>query len=223
MRKSRQLSRCKTLTFLHFCSSRISSAPSAELSKECPKNRLRNECDDKYLDKYHYVLQNTLRWSQSFHGDGRRVASAQIALSKVVAGLARCVRVRDRDCQSVMKKIRVIAACVLGCGLLFLAGEISTRVYLKTHATGCGIIKIQSRGGKFQIAMYRYPRLRDIPETLGFGQGFLQLQEAASGKVIAQKRAQDLGTLSSYRWSETNVIIYQVPEMNEFAKWDLPQ
>jgi hypothetical protein len=122
-----------------------------------------------------------------------------------------------------MKRIRIIAACGVGGVILFFVGDICARVYLKTHATPCGIVKIQSRGGKFQIAMYRYPRLQDIPETLGFGQGFVQLQETASKKVFAQKRAQDLGTLSWYRWSETNVIIYQVPEKTEFAKWDLPK
>jgi hypothetical protein len=122
-----------------------------------------------------------------------------------------------------MKMIRIIAACVAGGVILFFGADISTRVYLRTHATPCGTIKIRSRGGKFQIVMYRYPRLRDIPETLGFGQGYVQLQEAATGTALAQKRAQDLGTLSFYRWSETNVIIYQVPELNEFAKWDLPK
>ncbi|MGO8838361.1 MAG: hypothetical protein ACLQAH_15150 [Limisphaerales bacterium] len=124
-----------------------------------------------------------------------------------------------------MKRFIIIAACVIGSALLLLVvGDISTRVYLKTHATRWWVVPVESRGGEFQIAMYRYPRLRDIPESLGFGQGFVQLQEKVSGKVLAQKHADDLAPLTAFRWSATNVIIYQVPGTSDvFVDWGLPK
>jgi hypothetical protein len=125
----------------------------------------------------------------------------------------------DGDCQSgCMKSRKIIAGCLLA-GLLLLIGDISVRVYLKTHATRWSV----NGWTRFRIVMYRYPRLRDIPESFGFGQGFVQLQEVASGKVLAQKRAEDLAPLTAFKWSTTNVIIFQVPEMNKFVEWDLPK
>ena len=124
-----------------------------------------------------------------------------------------------------MKKHIIIAACIIGgVFLLSVVGHISTRVYLRTHATRWWTVPVESRGGEFQIVMYRYPRLRDIPESFGFGQGFVQLQEKASGKVLAQKRADDLAPLTAFRWSDTNVIVYHVPGTSDmFADWDLPK
>ena len=131
----------------------------------------------------------------------------------------------ELHCQSdYMKKLIVIAACVIGGVFVLLAiGDISTRVYLRTHATHWWTVPVESRGGEFQIVMYRYPRLRDIPESFGFGQGFVQLQEKASGKVLAQKHADDLAPLTAFRWSSTNAIIYQVPQMSKFVDWNLPK
>lgn len=124
-----------------------------------------------------------------------------------------------------MRKPIIIAACIIGVVILLLAiGDVSTRVYLRTHATRCGTVPVQSRSGEFQIVMYRYPRLRDIPESFGFGQGFVQLQEKATGKVVAQKHADDLAPLTAFRWSSTNVIIYRVPGRSDvFADWTLPK
>ena len=124
-----------------------------------------------------------------------------------------------------MKKHIIIAACVVGGIFLLIAVVgISTGVYLRTHATRWWVVPVESRGGEFQIAMYRYPRLRDIPESFGFGQGFVQLQEKASGKVVAQKHADDLAPLTAFRWSSTNVIIYRVPGTSDvFADWVLPK
>lgn len=129
-------------------------------------------------------------------------------------------------CQNdYMKKHIIIAACVVrGIFLLLAVCAISTGVYLRTRATRSLVVPVESPGGEFQIAMYRYPRLRDIPESFGFGQGFVQLQEKASGKALAQKHADDLAPLTVFRWSATNVIIYRVPGTSDvFADWSLPK
>ncbi len=65
--------------------------------------------------------------------------------------------------------------------------------------------------------VYRYPTLHDIPESLGFGQGFAQLEETLSGKVLAQKNAHDLAPLNALMWTSNQVII------RGFAEWDLPR
>jgi hypothetical protein len=122
-----------------------------------------------------------------------------------------------------MRRLILIAVCVISAiFLLFVVGDISTKIYLRTHAVqfwGC-----QSRDGKFLVVMYRYPQLRDIPESLGFGQGFVQLQDTASGKVLAEKHADDLAPLTAYKWSSTNVIIYRTPGASDvFVNWDLPK
>lgn len=97
------------------------------------------------------------------------------------------------------------------------------RTYLRAKATPDSI-PVVSKDGRFRLVMYRYPRLKDAPEWLGFGQGFVQLEDTASGKVLAQKQADDLAPLQAFRWSGTNVIIYRVPGTTDvFADWDLPR
>lgn len=119
-----------------------------------------------------------------------------------------------------MRRKVIIAASVIALlgivviGLKELGGSIAT-AFLKANATPWGK-PMSSKDGRFQIVIYRYPRIRDIPESLGFGQGFVQLQEVASGKVLAEKKANDLAALNSWRWS-SNLV-----EITEFAEWNLP-
>jgi hypothetical protein len=126
-----------------------------------------------------------------------------------------------------MKRLLVFLVCLaLAVGIVLGiksigSGYIST--YLRAKATPYGI-PVVSKDGRFKLVMYRYPRLNDVPEWLGFGQGFVQVEEAVSGKVLALKHAGDLAPLTAFRWSATNVIIYRVPGTNDvFADWDLPR
>jgi hypothetical protein len=121
-----------------------------------------------------------------------------------------------------MKRIVTIAASVIvGILVLGISGAVGTKVYLHSHASRWWVVPVKDT--KFQIAMYRYPRLHDIPESIGFGQGFVQLQESASGKILAQKDADDLAPLTSFSWSSDKAVIYVSPSTNEFASWDLPR
>jgi hypothetical protein len=123
---------------------------------------------------------------------------------------------------SAMKRPGIIAACLIFAVLILLGvGSISTKAYLRAHATPCWAVP--SNDGKFKIVMYRYPRLNDIPESIGFGQGFVQLQKTASGKVVAQKVADDLESLNSFRWSSNEVTIYRRIGSDRFAKWEFPK
>ena len=70
---------------------------------------------------------------------------------------------------------------------------------------------------RFQIVPYRYPLYNDIPEILGFGQGFVELQLVASGKVLERKQVEDLAAINCFRWTSNTVSICDVVE------WSLPQ
>ena len=111
--------------------------------------------------------------------------------------------------------VSVIALLGLIFGIKWIGG-VGITAYLKARATPSGK-PWPSKDGRFQIVIYRYPRLRDIPECFGFGQGFVQLQESASGRVLAEKEAEDLAPLNWYRWSSNKVTVAN------FAEWDLPQ
>jgi len=93
-------------------------------------------------------------------------------------------------------------------------GRGTSKSYLKAHATSQ--LTEASKDGRFKIVIYRYPRLNDVPESFGFGQGFVQLQDA-SGRVLAEKEAEDLAALNWFRWSSNKVTVA------DFADWDLPQ
>jgi hypothetical protein len=113
----------------------------------------------------------------------------------------------------------MVASVIALLGLIFgikWIGSSALTAYLKTHATPWGTPRL-STDGRFQIVLYRYPRLKDIPESFGFGQGFVQLQEVASGRVLAEKAAPDFAPLNWWRWSSNKVTVA------DFAEWDLPQ
>ena len=122
-----------------------------------------------------------------------------------------------------MKRYIAVSLAVIA-GLLTV-GVVCTRAYLHTHATQ-GLVET-SKDGRFKVVMYRYPRLRDIPESIGFGQGFVQLQEVVSGKILAQKSAADLDSLRSFLWSSNKVVVFIEPYSGiastpRFAEWSLP-
>lgn len=117
------------------------------------------------------------------------------------------------------RRVIILSSLIALLGVIFafkILGSLAITACLKAHATLWGQ-PWPSKDGRFQIVMYRYPRLRDIPESFGFGQGFVQLQEVASGRVLAEKEAKDFAPLNSYRWSSNKVIVA------DFAEWDLPQ
>lgn len=119
-----------------------------------------------------------------------------------------------------MKRPFILALCLVVGILVFLVlGNSAAKMYLRGHATQAWFCP--SPDHKFRIVMYRYPRLRDVPESLGFGQGFVQLQEAGTGKVLAQKDAQNLSELNSFKWSSNKVTVYAYAQTKDFAEWDL--
>ena len=118
-----------------------------------------------------------------------------------------------------MRRLLIIATCAIALvGAIICLKSLGRSLvtsYLKTHATQEHVMG--SEDGRFQIVIFRYPHPRDIPETLGFGQGFVQLQQFGSGKVLAQKDAADLAQLNAWKWTSNRVTI------TGFAEWDLPQ
>lgn len=76
-----------------------------------------------------------------------------------------------------MKKVILITALVLMSIICIVSLKIlvsgSSKAYLKSHAMQS--LVVPSENGRFKIVIYRFPRLKDVPETLGFGQGFVQL------------------------------------------------
>jgi len=117
-----------------------------------------------------------------------------------------------------VKKLLIIVGVlfILAIGILALGFPIRwTKGYLRARATPWNTTP--SRDGRFKVVVYRYPELHDIPESFGFGQGFAQLEEVASGKVLAQKDADDLAQLNVFTWSSNQVVI------RGFVEWDLPK
>jgi hypothetical protein len=54
--------------------------------------------------------------------------------------------------------------------------------WLRAHST---VRMVQSPpGGRYSLAVYRYPRLGDIPECLGFGQGYVQLYDTGTERIL---------------------------------------
>jgi hypothetical protein len=58
--------------------------------------------------------------------------------------------------------------------------------------------------------------LGDIPECLGFGQGYVQLYDTATGQVLQEKVADDLGAIHLFAWGPSSVTI------SGFAEWEFP-
>lgn len=103
---------------------------------------------------------------------------------------------------------------IVGLLCLVLPGH-GVRAYLCSHATLWSYVS--SPDGRFAVAIYRYPELHDIPEIFGFGQGFVRLLEVRSGMVLAQRNAEDLAQVNTFRWSVDQVVIQGL------GKLELPQ
>lgn len=114
----------------------------------------------------------------------------------------------------VILAVAILLVLLVTIAGLKIVGRGTGKSYLKSHATSS--LTETSKDGRFKILIYRYPRLNDVPESFGFGQGFVQLQDA-SGRVLAEKEAEDLAALNSFRWSSNKVTVA------DFAEWDLPQ
>jgi hypothetical protein len=110
--------------------------------------------------------------------------------------------------------IAVLVAVVMGVlAFEFLARPIFT-TWLRAHAT---VRMVQSPpGGKFGVAVFRYPRLGQIPEMFGFGQGYVQLYEIETGRVLQEKVADDLTGVRLFAWGPSSVSIAG------FAEWQIP-
>ena len=94
-------------------------------------------------------------------------------------------------------------------GLIGLVGYIApglgVRTYLHSHATLW--THITSPDGRFAVATYRFPELHDLPEILGFGQGFMQVLDTRSGKVVVARDADDLTQLNTLLWGTNELEI----------------
>jgi hypothetical protein len=111
---------------------------------------------------------------------------------------------------------RKALGAVLGCVLVGTLGvqwigKPAFVIWLRAHST----VRLVEKppGGHFSIAVYRYPRLKDIPEYLGLGQGYVQLFETHTGKVLQEKAAEDLTAIRNFAWGPASVTI------DGFAEW----
>jgi hypothetical protein len=114
------------------------------------------------------------------------------------------------------KKLLVMS--LLGVVLSVLALQFIGRpmfvTWLRAHST---VRMVQTPpGGRYSVAVYRYPRLADIPECLGFGQGYVQLYNTASGQVLQEKAADDLAAIHLFAWGPSSVTI------SGFVEWNVP-
>ena len=107
-----------------------------------------------------------------------------------------------------------LLAVVVGALMLHFVAKPVCVTWLRAHSTA---LMVQSPpGGNYSVAVYRYPKLRHLPEYLGFGQGYVQLYDKESGRVLEEKVAEDLGAIRNFAWQPRSVSIAG------FAEWDIP-
>src|SRR4051794_10109808 len=102
-------------------------------------------------------------------------------------------------------------------GLLWLQflGRPIAITFLRAHAT---VYRVDAPpGGRFGVVMFRYPRLRHLPEILGLGEGYLQLYEIGTGRVLQEKTAEELSAIRMSAWSSSSV------SLQGFVEWPLPK
>src|SRR2546426_10940738 len=76
--------------------------------------------------------------------------------------------------------------------LQFIAKPVCV-MWLRAHST---VWMLESPpGSRHSIALYRYPNLRHVPEYLGFGQGYVQLYDKDTGRILQEKVADDLAAI----------------------------
>lgn len=117
-----------------------------------------------------------------------------------------------------IKRTKILVAVLLGVvagALLFqFIGRPMFVTWLRAHST---VRLVESPpGGRFSVAVFRYPRLGDIPECLGFGQGYVQLYDTATGQVLQEKVTDDLAAIHLFAWGPSSVTI------GGFAEWEVP-
>lgn len=111
--------------------------------------------------------------------------------------------------------VAVLVGVVGGALALQFIGRRVFVTWLRAHST---VRMVQSPpGGRYSIAVYRYPRLGDIPELLGFGQGYVQLYDTATERVLQEKVADDLAAIHLFAWGPSSVTI------SGFAEWAVPE
>ncbi len=113
------------------------------------------------------------------------------------------------------KTLLSLAVGILAGGLVLQSiGKHIAVTWLRRHST---LRTMQSPpGGRYGVAVYGYPRLADIPECVGFGQGYVHVYELSTGRVLQEKVAEDLGGIHLFAWGPTNVTI------SGFAEWQVP-
>jgi hypothetical protein len=72
-------------------------------------------------------------------------------------------------------------------------------------------------GGRFEVVMFKYPTLRHLPEILGLGEGYGQLYEIGTGRVLQEKSAEELSAIRMFAWSNSSVSV------QGFVEWPLPK
>jgi hypothetical protein len=108
----------------------------------------------------------------------------------------------------------LLLAVVAGALVLQFIAKPVCVTWLRAHST---VLMVQSPpGGRHSVAVYRYPKLRHLPEYLGFGQGYVQLYDKESGRVLEEKVADDLAAVRLFAWGPRSVSI------TGFAEWDVP-
>ena len=108
----------------------------------------------------------------------------------------------------------ILAAIVLAAIGLRLIGRPILVTWVRAHAT---VRLVESPpGGRFGVAVFRYPRMGHVPELLGLGQGYVQLYELDSGEVFQEKVAPDLAAIHLFAWGPSSVTI------QGFVEWEIP-
>lgn len=111
-----------------------------------------------------------------------------------------------------------VALALLGLGILatILGGPILARIALVPGSTvWCKFPSPPT--GRFEAIVYRYPRLHDIPEALGLGQGFVDLVDTSTGQILKRKHLELAEQATSVMWRSNRVFVHEVEEW-----WDLP-
>jgi hypothetical protein len=114
------------------------------------------------------------------------------------------------------KKLRltVLLGALVGGLLLYFVPKTIYITWLRAHST---VVMMQSPpGGRHAIAVYRYPKLGHVPDYLGFGQGYVQLYDKETGRILEEKVTDDVAAIHFFAWGGRSV------EIPGFVEWDVP-
>jgi hypothetical protein len=111
--------------------------------------------------------------------------------------------------------IGVLVGVIAGALMVQFIGKPVFVTWLRAHST---VWSLHSpAGSSHAVAIYRYPKLRHIPDYFGFGQGYVQLFDKITGHVWEEKVTHDLGAIHLFAWGPTSV------DISGFAQWELPE